>query len=62
MIEIYWNVALHGKHLFRTDRYDRTDDAYRIQLELIARFPAREGFSVTRYERIPSWRSAELEN
>lgn len=57
---VYFNISLHGKHLFRTDEYLSCDVEERhytththpsIQAELCKRFPASEGFTISRNEK-----------
>jgi hypothetical protein len=61
MYQYQFNIALNGRHLFRTDWYD-FDAGVDIQRELLARFPAADGFKITRSKRDTSMTSTELAN
>ncbi len=60
-MEHYFNVALNGKHLFRTDVYEG-EQAARIQIELTAHFHKEDGYTIERSSRDPSWSCAKVEN
>jgi hypothetical protein len=51
MIEFSFNVALHGKHLFRTVPTDDKALSMQVAKELAERFPADLGFDVSVYEK-----------
>lgn len=42
----YFSVALDGRFFFRTNEFDYAPDAQRVRLELRARFPKEDGFSI----------------
>jgi hypothetical protein len=50
MNDIYFNVALNGIYLFRTETVSDSRHAQRIQDALVRKFTVKEGYSVTRYE------------
>jgi hypothetical protein len=48
MTEIFYNVSLNGKHVFRTDKVSSLLDVTRIEAAMLALVHA--GYEVERYE------------
>jgi hypothetical protein len=60
-MEHYFNVALNGRHLFRTDVYE-SEQAARIQIELIINFRKEDGYTIERSSRDPVWSTLKVGN
>lgn len=48
---IYFNIALHGRHYLRTGEYLAMDLPRDVEAVLASKFPASEGYSITRSAR-----------
>ena len=55
-------VSHNGRFLFRTHSEDNTQRAKAVQKELAARFPAADGFRITRDECPGEFISHEVDN
>jgi hypothetical protein len=51
MTEYMFNVASDGRHFFRTDWVNDAGRAAEMRRQLVAKFPGREGYTVTQHER-----------
>lgn len=60
--EYRFNVALNGKHLFRTDWIDDGLKADEVSAALAAAFKSAAGYSIDRYSRSKSMTSKKVEN
>ena len=59
MTEIFFNVSLNGKHVFRTDKYTNKDQVVKIEAAL--KLLIAQGYDVTRYESpVQSWNTTEV--
>lgn len=59
---IIYSVSLHGRFLFRTNEFQGLVDCERVQETLIRKFPATEGYAITRERHPASFTTARLEN
>lgn len=59
---IIYSIALHGKFLFRTGEFQGLVDCERVQEILVRKFPASEGYAITRERHPATFTTARLEN
>lgn len=62
MNRIYYNVAHNGKHLFRTDVILQMDLPTELEETLCRKFPAEEGYRITKSQAPNVWSSNDLHN
>lgn len=62
MKEYSFNVALHGKHFFRTDWYDNVNHVHLLEASLASKFRASEHYSIMRSERDKTITNSDVAN
>lgn len=61
-METFFSISLDGTFVFRTETFGAGAkfEVARVKTILQERFPAREGFAITQYERPGGWDTQEI--
>lgn len=59
---VSFNIALNGRHLFRTDPSKMGFDVVGVREVLAAKFPASEGYTITRERIANEIHSSRIDN
>lgn len=62
MNRIYYNISRNGKFVFRTDEILQMDLPNELEETLCKKFPAEEGYRVTKSQAPNVWSSTDLHN